>query len=91
MNILITLSKELINEILSGNKKFEMRKCIPKNLKIGEDGFFVVEKGTDLIRCWCRVDSIIEGYILYGVSRSHTTVYPRVCSIGNPGLPVGNR
>ena len=60
MNILITLSKELINEILSGNKKFEMRKCIPKNLKIGEDGFFVVEKGTDLIRCWCRVDSIIE-------------------------------
>ena len=58
MNILITLPKELITEILSGNKEFEMRKCLPKNLKVGEDGFFVVEKGTDLIRCWCRVDSI---------------------------------
>lgn len=60
MNILITLPKELISEILSGNKKFEMRKCLPKNMKIGEDGFFVVEKGTDLIRCWCRVDQIIN-------------------------------
>ena len=60
MNILITLPKEIISEILSGNKKFEMRKCIPKNLKIGEDGFFVVEKGTDLVRCWCRVDSITD-------------------------------
>lgn len=58
MNVLITLSKELIDKILSGEKKFEMRKSIPKLMKIGEDGFFAVEKGTDEVRCWCRVDGI---------------------------------
>lgn len=59
MNILITLPKYLIEKIISGEKKFEMRKCLPKNMKIGEDGFFVVEKGTDIVRCWCRVDKIM--------------------------------
>ena len=58
MNILITLPKLLIEKIISGEKKFEMRKCLPKNMKLGEDGFFVVEKGTDEVRCWCRVDKI---------------------------------
>ena len=58
MNILITLPKNLIEKITSGDKQFEMRKCIPKYMKIGEDGFFVVEKGTDIVRCWCRVDAI---------------------------------
>jgi len=47
MNILITLPKNLLEKILSGEKKYEMRKCLPKNMKLGEDGFFVVEKGTD--------------------------------------------
>lgn len=60
MNILITLPKNLLDKILSGEKKFEMRKCLPKNMKLGEDGFFVVEKGTDDVKCWCRVDSVIE-------------------------------
>lgn len=60
MNILITLPKHLLDKILSGEKKFEMRKCLPKNMKLGEDGFFVVEKGTNEVRCWCRVDSVIE-------------------------------
>lgn len=59
MNILITLPKNLIDKILSGEKKYEMRKCLPKQMEIGEDGFFVVEKGTDDIRCWCRVDYAI--------------------------------
>lgn len=63
MNILITLPKELIDKIISGEKKFEMRKSIPRLMKLGEDGFFVVEKGTDEIRCWCRVDKINETYI----------------------------
>ena len=27
-------------------------------MRLGEDGFFVVEKGTDEVRCWCRVDAI---------------------------------
>lgn len=58
MNVLITLQKELIDKIISGEKKFEMRKCLPKLMKLGEDGFFVVEKGTDEVRCWCRVDAI---------------------------------
>ena len=60
MNILITLPKNLLEKIISGEKKYEMRKCLPKNMKIGEDGFFVVEKGTDEVRCWCRVDSYIH-------------------------------
>lgn len=63
MNILITLPKELIRKIISGEKKFEMRKSMPRLMKLGEDGFFVVEKGTDEIRCWCRVDKINETYI----------------------------
>ena len=57
MNILITLPKDLIAEIVSGNKLFEMRKCLPRGMKFGEDGFFVVEKGTNCVRCWCRVDN----------------------------------
>lgn len=63
MNILITLPKNLIEKIISGEKEFEMRKCLPKNMTIGEDGFFAVEKGTDDIRCWCRVDDIRFTYI----------------------------
>lgn len=58
MNILITLPKYLLDKILSGEKKFEMRKCLPKNMNICEDGFFVVEKGTNNVRCWCRVDKV---------------------------------
>lgn len=50
----------MLEKIISGKKKYEMRKCLPKNMKLGEDGFFVVEKGTDEVRCWCRVDSVIE-------------------------------
>ncbi len=63
MNIIITLPKHLIDKIINGDKKFEMRKCLPKNIRIGEDGFFVVEKGTDDVRCWCRVDEFYETII----------------------------
>ena len=63
MNILITLPKNLLENIISGEKYFETRKCLPKHMNIGEDGFFVVEKGTDDVRCWCRVDDVItENY-----------------------------
>lgn len=58
MNILITLPRPLIECIIRGEKHYEMRKVIPKHMKLGEDGFFVVEKGTNNIRCWCRVDQI---------------------------------
>ena len=60
MNILITLPKNLIDKIISSKKKFEMRKCFPKYMIIGYDGFFVVEKGTNFIRCWCRVDDVLK-------------------------------
>lgn len=63
MNILITLRNNLLKKIISGEKKFEMRKCLPKHMKIGEDGFFVVERGTDDVKCWCRVDEIRTIYI----------------------------
>lgn len=60
MNVVITLPKHLLDKIISGDKKFEMRKSIPRKMIIGKDGFFVVEKGTDDVRCWCRVDKIEE-------------------------------
>ena len=63
MNILITLPKHLIESIIRGEKLYEMRKCLPKNMKIGEDGFFAVEKGTSDVRCWCRVDDVRETFI----------------------------
>ena len=55
---MITLPNSLIELIISGKKKFEMRKCMPAYMVIGTDGFYVVEKGTDKVRCWCRVDQI---------------------------------
>ena len=58
MNIVITLSLPLIQAIIEGRKTYEMRKAIPKHLRVGEDGFFVVEKGSKRIHCWCRVDEI---------------------------------
>ena len=63
MNIIITLPTHLLTKIISGEKVYEMRKCIPNLMRIGEDGFFVVEKGTDDVRCWCRVDEVLNTYI----------------------------
>lgn len=60
MNIVITLPANLIDAIISGEKLYEMRKTVPKLMRLKEDGFFVVEKGTDNIRCWCRVDDIFD-------------------------------
>ncbi len=63
MNVCITLPKHLIDHIIKGEKTYEMRKSIPKLMKIGQDGFFAVEKGTSNVRCWCRVDSVAWTYI----------------------------
>jgi len=38
-------------------------------MRIGEDGFFVVEKGTDNVRCWCRVDNYMDGMMTEGQAR----------------------
>ena len=59
MNVVITLPRDLINKILTGEKKFEMRKSCPYRLRNG-DGVFVIEKGTDIVRCFFVVDSIIS-------------------------------
>lgn len=60
MNIVITLPKYLIDAILKGEKNLEMRKCVPRLLRRGEDGFFVVQKGTKIVRCWCRVEYMVQ-------------------------------
>ena len=60
MNVVITLPKELIDAICDGTKTVEMRKVKPWLLRLGEDGFFCVEKGTRHVRCWCRVDRIMK-------------------------------
>lgn len=60
MNVVITLPKHLIDCIISGDKLYEMRKSIPKLMKLGVDGFYAVEKGTSNVRCWCRVDRVCE-------------------------------
>lgn len=58
MNVVITLPINLIRAIKKGRKTLEMRKSFPRLLTVGEDGFFVVEKGSNKIHCWCRVDNI---------------------------------
>lgn len=63
MNILITLPKHLIDCIISGQKLYEMRKSLPKYMRIGWDGFFAVEKGTSNVCCWCRVDDVNYTFI----------------------------
>lgn len=60
MNVVITLPKDLITAIMEGRKKIEARKVFPKHLRLGEDGFFCVEKGTKNVLCWCRVDIFLE-------------------------------
>lgn len=76
MNILITLPKHLVEKIISGEKKIEVRKCLPKEMKLGVDGFFVVEKGTDNIRCWCRVYDIASTFV---DSHSVSWIAERAC------------
>ena len=57
MNIAITLPHRFVQAIIDGEKTIEMRKSYPKHCYAGEDGFFVIEKGTDNIICWCRVNT----------------------------------
>lgn len=63
MNVVITLPQRLSQAIISGTKKIEMRKSNPKNLNAGIDGFFVIEKGSDNVVCWCRVSRINKIYL----------------------------
>ena len=74
MNIVITLPKELIQAIIEGRKTVELRKVKPRLMKLGEDGFFCVEKGTQFIRCWCRVDDIDY---LFGENIKHSELATR--------------
>ena len=76
MNIVITLPKDLLENIIYGKKQYEMRKCLPKNMRIGVDGFFVIEKGTDNVRCWCRVDAVQKVFFDYYHAKYFA---PRLC------------
>lgn len=76
MDVLITLPKHLIEKILSGEKTIEMRKKFPKKLEIGNDGFFVVEKGTKNVRCWCKV-SKEERHLMHPINLCKYA--PRIC------------
>ena len=60
MNIVITLPAHLSKAIMEGRKKCEMRRCCPKLFNLGHDGFFVVEKGTKNVVCWCKVKRFVE-------------------------------
>lgn len=58
MNIVITLPPHLVEAFIRGEKTAELRKSHPLYLKAGEDGFFIVTKGTRFVSCWCRVSEI---------------------------------
>lgn len=58
MNIVITLPPHLVEAFIRGEKTAELRKSYPLHLKTGEDGFFIVTKGTQFVSCWCRVSEI---------------------------------
>ena len=60
MNIVITLPNYLIEAIREGRKQYELRLCAPIQFNQSCDGFFVVEKGSSNVVCWCRVDDIFS-------------------------------
>lgn len=62
MNIVITLPPHLVEAFIRGEKTAELRKSYPLHLKTGEDGFFIVTKGTRFVSCWCRVSEIKRLY-----------------------------
>lgn len=79
MDVLITLPKNLVEKILSGEKTIEMRKSSPLKLEVGHDGFFVVEKGTKNVRCWCRIGSLLEAQMSHYLAEYYKT---EIC-VGN--------
>lgn len=76
MDVLITLPKHLIEKILSGEKTIEMRKTFPKTLRVGIDGFFVVEKKTKNVRCWCRISKMDKHIMMPIFLRKYQ---PQIC------------
>lgn len=71
MNVVVTLPKKLINAIIDGRKSFEMRSWCPRKLRVKEDGFFCVEKGTKNVHCWCRVDRFLVPIDYEGFWKAH--------------------
>lgn len=58
MNIVITLPTILELAFEMGTKTIELRSQYPHHLNVGEDGFFVVQKGMKGVSIWCRVSQI---------------------------------
>ena len=61
MNIVITLPQELITKILLGEKRYEIRKALPKLLHLDESWVYVVKKGTSEVPLAFKVDNILYG------------------------------
>lgn len=76
MNVVLTLPKHLIANLISGNKRIEMRKSFPIHFNIGIDGFFACEKGTTEIKCWCRIDRIEK---VQDISRVPSEMQTSIC------------
>lgn len=55
MNIIITLPTHLELAFEMGQKTIELRSQYPRHLRVGEDGFFVVQKGMKGVSIWCRI------------------------------------
>lgn len=55
MNIVITLPKNLITDIVSGAKTIEFRKSYPKDFDCKRDVVYVIEKGTRNVVAWFMV------------------------------------
>lgn len=52
MNIVITLPEHLINAIVTGEKKVEIRAGIPRHYNCFTSTVFIVEKGTYFVKAW---------------------------------------
>lgn len=61
MNIVITLPQKLITKILLGEKRYEIRKSLPKLLQLERSWVYVVKKGTNEVPLVFQVDNILYG------------------------------
>lgn len=77
MNIVITLPRELIVEIINGRKSVEVRTSIPRRFYNDEDVVLVVEKGTHNIPILFSIKQFItydDGYIAFRNSSKDAAV-----------------
>lgn len=79
MNIVITLPQQLITKILLGEKRYEIRKSLPKLLHLQKSWVYVVEKGTSEVTLAFKVNNILYGNMYSELWRSMH---------GKAGIPI---